>query len=118
MATVLIPSGICHCGHDMAGHPVWDNHSPVEMMKEVQVPAESPAIPTIPTIEVLASVRIGNDEVHMKLLLSVPPAQKYRDLHGTSRKSVERLFAEMAPLVSSKLAEQLEQTPGGQFQGS
>ena len=25
-------SGVCHCGSSMEGHPVWDNHSPVEMM--------------------------------------------------------------------------------------
>lgn len=32
MTKRLVPSGICHCGSDMAGHPVWDNHAPVEMM--------------------------------------------------------------------------------------
>ncbi len=25
-------SGVCHCGTGMEGHPLWDNHSPVEMM--------------------------------------------------------------------------------------
>jgi len=25
-------SGVCHCGADMENHPIWDNHSPVEMM--------------------------------------------------------------------------------------
>jgi len=25
-------SGVCHCGSSMEGHPIWDNHSPVEMM--------------------------------------------------------------------------------------
>lgn len=26
-----VGSGICGCGGDMQGHPVWDNHSPTEM---------------------------------------------------------------------------------------
>jgi hypothetical protein len=27
-----IGSGVCHCGSDMEGHPIWDNHAPTEMM--------------------------------------------------------------------------------------
>lgn len=32
----LLGSGVCYCGADMEGHPVWDNHSPVERpMREI-----------------------------------------------------------------------------------
>ena len=26
-----VGSGICGCGNDVKSHPVWDNHSPVEI---------------------------------------------------------------------------------------
>jgi hypothetical protein len=30
----LVPTGICHCGSEMEGHAVYDNHSPVELLAE------------------------------------------------------------------------------------
>lgn len=29
-----VGSDVCHCGADMENHPVWDNHSPKEMMRD------------------------------------------------------------------------------------
>lgn len=29
-----VGSGVCHCGSVLDGHPVWDNHAPVEMMRD------------------------------------------------------------------------------------
>lgn len=29
-----VGTGVCHCGTDMEGHPVWDTHSPVEMYRD------------------------------------------------------------------------------------
>ena len=30
---VLVSSGVCHCGQDMASHAAYDNHSPNEMTR-------------------------------------------------------------------------------------
>lgn len=29
-----VGSGVCHCGNDINNHSEWDNHAPVEMMRD------------------------------------------------------------------------------------
>jgi hypothetical protein len=35
-------SGVCHCGASMEGHPVYDNHSATEQMREIPVTLMAP----------------------------------------------------------------------------